>query len=343
MSKRKKIILFTIGNIDHPSSRIRAIQYIPYLEKDGFQVKWIPRIPKKPATKFEKLVSFPLGKRWLSILRLFHILFSSPNYFFVQKIFIPIGLLKILKRRNIPFIYDFDDAIYFDEKNKKAQQHTIQTIMLAKHVVVSNSVLAKFCDNHGVKATIVNTPVDVNRITPREKPQRNDTLIIGWIGSFWTTKYLELVKKPLQEIAKSNKVILRLVGADTRFTIPGVIVEHLEWQFEKEAVYLQSFDIGIMPLTADPYSEAKGGYKLLMYMAAGIPSIASPIGINEEIVQKETGFLAEKNQDWVKAFQFFIDNPKKMATFGEESRKLAIMNYSREVCYKKILFITKNV
>jgi len=342
MNKSKKIILFTIGNIDHPSSRIRGIQYIPYLEKAGYKVKWIPRIPPKPKNKLEKYFIFPVLKRWLSTLRLFHILFSSPDYFFIQKIFIPIWLLRILKKRNISYIYDFDDAIYLDSKNKKAQQHTIQSIMLANHVIVSNSILAKFCENHGIIATIINTPVDINRITPREKPPINDALIIGWIGSFWTTKYLELVKKPLQEIAKSNKVILRLVGADTRFTIPGVAIEHLNWQFEKEEEHLQSFNIGIMPLTAGSYSEAKGGYKLLMYMAAGIPSIASPIGINKEIIQEgNTGFLADNEEDWITSIQFFLDHPKKITIFGVESRKLAKKMYSREVRFEQLLTILK--
>ena len=101
MSKAKRIVLFTIGNIDHPSSRIRGIQYIPYFEKEGYKVKWIPRIPPKPKTTFEKMVSFPIGKRWLGVKRLLSVLFCKPDFFFIQKIFVNPFLLKILVKRKI--------------------------------------------------------------------------------------------------------------------------------------------------------------------------------------------------------------------------------------------------
>ena len=337
MSKAKRIVLFTIGNIDHPSSRIRGIQYIPYLEKEGYRVKWIPRIPPRPKTKFAKLISFPLGKRWLGVKRLLSILFCKPDFFFIQKIFISPLLLKILVKRNIPYFFDFDDAIYLDKKNPKSKTLLLYSIQQATHVIVSNSVLKEFCKTHGVDALIITTPIDVQRFVPQDKKKNDKPMIIGWIGSYWTTKYLDIISKPLQEIAKKHKIILRLVGADKNYSIEGVETEHLQWDYSKEPEYLQSFDIGIMPLTADEYSEAKGGYKLLMYMAAGIPSIASPVGINREIIiDDKTGFLAENKENWIASIQFFLDKPEKRIIFGKESRRIAEKQYSREVCFDRM-------
>ena len=84
MTSRKKIILFTIGNIDHPSSRIRGIQYIPYFEEAGSKVKWIPRIPPKPKNKFEKFFVFPILKRWFFILQIITAIIAKPDLFIIQ-------------------------------------------------------------------------------------------------------------------------------------------------------------------------------------------------------------------------------------------------------------------
>ncbi len=338
MSKQKSIILFTIGNIDHPSSRIRGIQYIPWLEKAGYKVKWIPRIPPKPKTKFDKWIKFPLGKRWMGVKRIFAVFFLKPDLFFIQKIFISDVLLKVLKLRNIPFVFDFDDAIYLDKKNSGAKKRTIKIIKKASKVIVSSPVLVEFCQKYGVEPVFITTPVDVNRIKPLENKVIKEKFVIGWIGSFWTTKYLKIIEKPLRDLAKKYDFVLRLVGADTNFTIEDVEIEHVKWSFDKEAELLQSFDIGIMPLTDDEYSRAKGGYKLLMYMASGIPSIASPVGINKYIIKRgETGFLSETEGQWFNSFRFFIENKGKAEEFGKLSRKIAVQEFSREVCFEKLL------
>ena len=147
---------------------------------------------------------------------------------------------------------------------------------------------------------------------------------------------MKLIENALQEIAIKHKFRLLLIGADKSLNFKGVDIEHLDWSFDKEQEYLNMFDIGIMPLSPDKYSEAKGGYKLLMYMSVGIPQIASPVGINKDIViQNETGFLANSKQEWIDYITFFIENQEKLKLFGINSRKEAELKYSREVCFQK--------
>jgi glycosyltransferase involved in cell wall biosynthesis len=334
---KKKIILFTIGNIDHPSSRIRGVQYIPYLEKAGFKVVWVPRIPKKAKNSLDRYFFYPLRKRIYSLQRLFHIIFSKPDYFFIQKIFLPKWQLQLLNKRNIPFVYDFDDAIYLDQNNHSAKDNTLNSIQLADKVIVSNSILSDFCKNNNVTAHIITTPIDIDRIHAKKEYKIEGKFRIGWMGSFWTTKYIEIVEPALKELSKRHNFKLILIGADKQFRIEGIDIEHKNWAFNKEEEHLHEFDIGIMPLTSDQYSEAKGGYKLLMYMAAGIPQIASPVGINADIVQvNQTGFLANNTNEWIEAIEFFIQNREKCSTFGIASRNEAELNYSREICFEKM-------
>ena len=337
MSKPKNIILFTIGNIDHPSSRIRGIQYIPFLEKAGYNVKWIPRIPKKPRNNFEKLFIFPFKKQWYSFLRTYHLRYSKPEFFFIQKIFISEKTLQRANNGYSKIIFDFDDAIYLDKNNPNAKSNTDIMIKYADSIIVSNTILSDYCKALNNMPLIVNTPIDIHRITPN-KTTENSVFTIGWIGSFWTTKYLNIIADALQEVSKKHEIRLLLVGADTSFKIEGVNVEYQPWSFKRESEHLNLFDIGIMPLSEDEYSKAKGGYKLLMYMAAGIPQIASPVGINSEIVlENKTGFLADSQEQWIQAIQLFINNRKEITTFGATSRKEAELKYSREVCFDKMI------
>ncbi len=337
MNRAKSIILFTIGNIDHPSSRIRGIQYIPFLEKAGYKVKWIPRIPPKPKNSFERFIIFPFWKRGLSLLRIYHLIFSKPDYFFIQKIFVSEWLLKRAKNGNSKIIFDFDDAIYLDKNNSNAKDRTTIMLKYANKVIVSNNTLADYCNKMEISTSIITTPIDIHRVFPN-KITKNKIFTIGWLGSFWTTPYLKLIEESLQTLAQKYQFRLLLVGADKSYKIEGVNTEHLKWEFDKEPEYLNLFDIGIMPLSRDEYSEAKGGYKLLMYMAAGIPQIASPIGINKDIIiHNQTGFLAKNTQEWIDSLSFFIENPEKCSMFGTESRKLAESKYSREVCFEKML------
>ncbi len=334
---KKKIILFTIGNIDHPSSRIRGVQYIPYLEKAGFEVKWIPRIPEKPRNIFERLLTFPLKKRWYSFLRTYHLKYSKPDYFFIQKIFVSSNILQKAKNGYSKIIFDFDDAIYLDKNNTDAKSSTDAMIIHADHVIVSNTILADYCTELNTEASVITTPIDIHRIFPNRNNQ-NKVFTIGWIGSFWTTKYLSIIENALKTIANKYPIKLLLVGADINFNIDGVDIEHLQWSFDNESKYLNQFDIGIMPLTEDDYSKAKGGYKLLMYMAAGIPQIASPVGINADIViPNMTGFLANNEKEWIERIEFFLNNQEKCITFGQASRKEAESKYSREVCFEKMI------
>lgn len=333
MSSQKKIILFTIGNIDHPSSRIRGIQYIPYFEEAGYRVKWIPRIPPKPKNKFDKYFVFPILKRWYSLIRNYHLVFSKPDYFFIQKIFISKKLLQKAKNGYSKIIFDFDDAIYLDKNNSKAKQSTDTMIRFADKVVVSNDILKNYSKGINPNTTIITTPIDTKRIFPN-KVINNKPFTIGWIGSYWTTPYLKIVEEALKTLSTKYSIKLLLVGADESYNIEGVEVEHHTWMFDKELEEINLFDIGIMPLTSDEYSNAKGGYKLLMYLAAGIPQIASPVGINKNIIiENKTGFLAKTTKDWVNHISYLIENNDKCLEFSKESRKLAVSKYSREICF----------
>jgi len=335
---KKKIILFTIGNIDHPSSRIRGIQYIPYLEKAGYTVKWIPRIPEKPKNRFEKLFIFPFKKRVLSLIQILYALFAKPDLFLIQKVFLPKWVLTKIKSNRIHIIFDFDDAIYLNSDlvniDLKLEQKTIRMIKGASKVIVSTKFLSDWCQSHGVHSTIITTPVDIYDI----KKSDNEKLTIGWVGSITNTVHLEELREPLLELTKEFNIRLLLVGADTNFKIEGVDVVHKKWELSKEAEYLSKMDIGIMPLLKNNYSKGKGGYKIFVYMGAGLPVVATPIGINKDIVKDGiTGYLANDEYEWKTQLTKLIKDKDLRETMGKNAKEIAKSLYSREICAKSTI------
>src|ERR1035437_8640732 len=101
IQKKKGMLMLTDGNLDNASARIRAIQYIPFFESQGYSVTHIPRIPKRPTNPFLKFTVFTVLKRWYSYKMVLAILFGKWDTVFIQRIFISKYLLKIFINRSI--------------------------------------------------------------------------------------------------------------------------------------------------------------------------------------------------------------------------------------------------
>lgn len=333
MNRKKlspKILLITDGNVDHSSSRIRALQYIPYLESEGFKIKWLPRIPPKSLNTGFHRILFALKKR-ISLLRIF-ISILSGNYqiLFVQRFFVPKWLLWFCKRKQKNIVFDFDDAIYISRIDNRAGKKTISMIKKADLVITSCGVLNDYSKKFNKNSIIITSAVDTNSIRPGNK--KNKLFTVGWIGSEWTSKYLSVLEPVFNDLSKKYKFRILLVGAKKSVNF-NCETKHVKWSLENENKYLNKMDIGIMPLFNNEFEKAKGGYKLFQYMSAGKPVLASPVGINKEIVlQGETGFLCESENDWYQYFGAMIDDESSRKSMGIRGRELMLEKYGLDVC-----------
>ena len=105
-----------------------------------------------------------------------------------------------------------------------------------------------------------------------------------------------------------------------------------EGLFGGNAAAVQGFDIGVMPLPDDPWARGKCGYKLIQYMACGVPVIASPVGVNADIVTHGTdGWLATDADEWAEALRRLLDDRAARARFGAAGRERIIRDYSLHV------------
>ena len=195
-------------------------------------------------------------------------------------------------------------------------------------VIAGNDYLAGFARAAGARTVVLPTPVDTDAVVPGEA-KAHERVVIGWIGTKGNLKHLKAIAGSLKKVTETRPDALIRVISDSKPDMPGLQFEYKPWSAKDELGDLQGFDIGIMPLADDAWTRGKGGFKLLQYMAAGVTAVASPVGINRDIVlQGESGFLAGSEEAWVKSLVTLIDDGALRANMGRRGRERAVREYS---------------
>src|SRR6202045_43044 len=242
--------------------------------------------------------------------------------------------LRLLQNSNRRIIFDFDDAVMFRNQKygnpirRKDFARFLRTVEHCTAVVAGNDFLARFAEACGRRAIVFPTSVDVAKYQVRGENE-NDRLTIGWLGLSDGFVYLRHIHPALRQLSSLFPGLKLRVVSDKPLQLDGVTVENEPWRLENEQGNLASFGIGVMPLSDTVWTRGKCGYKILQYMAAGIPVVASAVGANVDIVADgKNGFLARTQDDWVRAIGRLIENPEQRRNFALRGRKLVEEKYS---------------
>jgi len=323
------------------SSRMRFEQFIPALAELGVDVEIVPLLrdeyierlySRRPKAVWQILGDYLRRLPWLFQARRFDLLWIEKELFPE----LPAWFERLLTLFNIRYVVDYDDAIFHNyDLSANPWRHMLRykidgVMRNSKLVVCGNAYLADRAKATGAtRVEIIPTVIDLDRYSVKMK-SLSEPLVIGWVGSAATVKYLDIALPALQLLAKEYPVQLRVVGAD--FTAPGLDIDCRPWSEQDEVQQIQAFDIGIMPLADSPWERGKCGYKLIQYMACGIPVVASPIGVNEEIVEHDaSGYLASGTNAWVDALRNLAVDPDLRYQFGMRGRKLVEDSYCLQV------------
>lgn len=343
-----RVLFLTQYGLLAASSRTRVFQYLPLLAQHGFRCRVLTILPDRAIGGSQILVtqrhwrklSYYAWASWRTAAMglLFWWLASRSDLLFIQKVILPAPLRWLLVRRRKPLLYDFDDAIFTTEvrggswlarwKQRRNAAGLPGMLRLAQAAVVENAYTgayaARFCPTVQITG-----PIDTAGHRPAATRPPRPEVVLGWIGSATTLPYLLAITAPLQRLCgRHPEVRLHIVGAD-QVVLDGVPVRLFPWQLDTEVAALQECDIGLMPLPDDPWTRGKGGYKLLQYMAVGLPVVASPVGINREMVRDgENGFLATTDGEWEDRLEELIADPARRRRLGQCGRELVTARYS---------------
>ena len=256
----------------------------------------------------------------------------------------------LLARRGLPFVFDFDDAVferYVSPSNGylsylKFPGKTRTICRLAAHVTAGNEYLADYARRVNPRVTVIPTTVDTARYTVEPRPP-NEVPVIGWTGSYSTVQHLDTLQPALRRLAREERFRLRVIGAPG-YKVEGLDVEALTWRSETEVEDLRPLDVGVMPLPDDRWSRGKCGMKALQYMGLGVATVCSPVGVNSSIIRDgENGMLAATEDEWVGKLRRLLRDAPLRERLGREGRRTVEETYSAAVQAPRVYEILKSI
>ena len=350
-----RVLLFSKYGSLGASSRLRSYQYLPYLSQKGFQVDISALFDNhylegffsaRKRNPFEIIRYYLKRGQWISKIQSYDMIWIEYELF----PWLPATIENLIIRKHIPLIVDYDDAVFhrFDLSSNRLVRKLLgqkfdHIMRSASAVIVGNQYIADRATSAGASSVVkIPTVVDLSKYRYTAK-QKSTVFTIGWIGTPHTAQYLRMIEPALKRIAAKYRI--QFIGVGTgNLKIDGVPTESLKWSKINEAKTLSSFDVGIMPLRDEPFERGKCGYKLIQYMACGLPVVASPVGANTEIVEHgRNGFLSSFKDQWIKAIEYLIRNPDKAQKMGKEGRRKVENSYCTQITAPKLFEVFRSV
>jgi glycosyltransferase involved in cell wall biosynthesis len=236
-----------------------------------------------------------------------------------------VTLEQLTKR---PRVLDVDDAIWVHRRGQFAARLAGQ----CEGIICGNTFLAEQFRQWNSRVAMIPTAVDTDKFvqgSPAEKP------IIGWSGTSGGFEYLYGIEPALSQVLRElpdSKLRIVSDSLPSFRQIPLNKVEFIRWSPENEVRAVQGMAVGIMPLSDSPWERGKCSFKMLTYMACGIPVVVSPIGMNVEVLSHgRSGLAAKSIDDWVSALLLLLRDPEQRIEMGKKGRYVVLRKYSVNV------------
>lgn len=332
------ILFLTSGRIA-PSSRFRVLQYLPRLRKLGHRVSVRPSHPPQyeswrwlgwrtslRARRLLRYADWQIARcRRYEAIYLERELFDDDTWNMEDR-------FRSLGRR---LVLDVDDAIFLRHADKFARLAT-----MADLVIAGNTLLAQYVRGFHQRATVVPTVVDLDRFLLRPPRPRRGPLTIGWTGTSGGFGYLRRIARPLRELAREHDFELCVIAdrCDESLAreLSNVKLRFVRWRLATEIRDLHRFDIGLMPLDDSPWARYKCAFKIVQYMAVGIPAVASPVGANRDIVRHgENSLLADTDEQWIACLAALLDDEQYRLRLGAAGRQTVENGYCVEAQFPR--------
>lgn len=327
-----KIIFLT--HFSDQGHRFRVEQYFPYLIAHQMEPKWQP-----------------LSGSWKDRLILYREL-PSFDVVCIQRRLLPPFEFYWIRKKSKKVLFDLDDAIMY-RSSSSPHPHSLSRRLKFRWMVKGSDVVTvgnPFLKNEVLrvdrakKVFVIPTSIDMNLYPQRKEISHRQEIVLGWIGTKANLKYLKRLESVFETIRQRfPQVKLKIVSNDFYDSSSLPLIKK-PWKLEDENRDLISFDIGLMPLSDDPWSKGKCGLKIIQYLSVGVPVVCTPVGMNSDIVKDgENGFWAMNHQEWVDRLSILIQNPELRYQMGLKGIETVEKEYSLTVTSEKFYQVLQSL
>ena len=326
-----KVAVLTQHGYWSPSTRSRAIQHLDRLRArlgtvDLYVADDRPR--RLPGKVGQVRYFADHGRRYLARCREVSSIVPGYDALFVQRGLYALGpgfVARAVERYDGRVVFDFDDDVYAEPLaalGKGAAAHwlygpqaALRILERSDHVVVSTEVLATRIRPVKRSVTVLPTVPDVARY--EQAIDGGTPGLVGWVGTEGGLPYLDPLEVVFRHLADDGVGRLRVISS-APWSGPS---EYVPWRLDDEPSLFAPLAVGIMPLPDTEYPRGKAGFKLLQYMAAGVPVVASPVGVNRELVEQSgAGMVVEDPDQWEEALRSLLGDQGLRRRMGEAGR-----------------------
>ncbi|MBK6799468.1 MAG: glycosyltransferase family 4 protein [Acidobacteria bacterium] len=346
-----RVLFLTPNPIEAAGTRYRVNQFLPYLNQHGITGDVIPFLSSDDfkliynsgrfIEKSTRLTFAVLRRlRWAIAAGRYDAVFISREAMLFGPPVIEWLIARVMRK---PIVFDFDDAIFEPYISPtygrfatwlKYPKKSDRIMSMSTQIIAGNEYLANYARRWNQNVHVIPTVVDTEQYRrPSRLKDMKNVPVIGWIGTHSTAQYLAQIFPALENLAKRHRFKFRVIGAGSEIQIPGVDVENRPWRLETEIADFHDLDIGVYPIREDRWSIGKCAFKAIQYMAAGVPSVSSPVGMTREVVQDGVnGLLADSAEEWEVALENLLtdDNLRE--------RLAAAGSMTIEECYSLKVF-----
>jgi glycosyltransferase involved in cell wall biosynthesis len=283
-----------------------------------------------------------LAARTLDVLRA-----DAFDVVVIQRDLFPFGppwLERLLSRRNPRLVYDTDDATYLRPaftpntpfQRLRRFDKVAEVVARAAWVSAATPAIAEWARRYNSNVSVVPMAVDPTEYARARQAasvgESRGPLVIGWAGTAGGIGYLRALAPVLAEVCRRHDVVLRVLSGGYRnVCLPGVRLEARPWSTTTGLREMAEFDIGLVPLDDTPFEQAKFPFKLLQYLALGVPAVSARVGIATSVIRHgDNGLLAGSPDEWRAALELLIGDAQLRRRLGAGGQQTVADGYTLE-------------
>lgn len=345
----KKLLFLPKYSAKGASSRYRIYSYLPYYKEEGFEFKVSPLLGDKyldAVYGHHSKLTVILYLIYSYANRIWTVLTVSKDtlvYIGAELLpYFPSWLERYMRWRHVSYLIEFDDAVFhnYDQSYntliKKLYSHKFSKVIENASIVICGCrYLADYtkCWNNNV--VMIPTCIDGEKY--KQPAKEGNGLVVGWIGSPSSSKFVKEVFPAIKKLQKRIDFEFRLVGFDKarESELCGLKYTIVDWDSEKEVNELRGFTVGIMPLKDTPFARGKCAFKLVQYMAAGVPTVSTPLQSNLDIDMGSGNLFATTTEEWEFALEKFLNDSELRKQVGRRNFEIAHEQYTFQKNFEK--------